>query len=85
MFTLFDQDEALRDYIISERREVAKETEERVARETEERVARETEERVAREMAQAMYQDRYPINVIAKYVRANPETIKKWLGLIPQT
>ena len=93
MFTLSDQEEALRDYIISERREVARETEERVARETEERVARETEERVAREteervareMAQAMYQDRYPIKVIAKYVRANPETVRKWLGLIPQT
>ncbi|MCD7751147.1 MAG: hypothetical protein LUI10_05335 [Lachnospiraceae bacterium] len=69
MFTLFDQDEALRDYIISEKRETA----------------REMEERVAREMAQAMYQDRYPIKVIAKYVRSNPETVRQWLGLNPQT
>ena len=69
MDMLFDQDEVLKDYIISERREVARETEERVARET----------------AQAMYQDRYPIKVIAKYVRSNPETVRKWLGLNPQT
>ena len=69
MDMLFDQDEVLKDYIISERREVARETEERVARET----------------AQAMYQDRYPIKVIAKCVRANPETVKQWLGLLPQT
>ncbi|MCD7842527.1 MAG: hypothetical protein LUG56_08685 [Lachnospiraceae bacterium] len=81
MFTLFDQDEVLKDYMISERREVA----EKVAKETEERVARETEERVAKEMAQAMYQDRYPIKVIAKYVRTNPETVRKWLGPLPQT
>ncbi len=81
MFTLFNQDEALRDYIISEKRETA----EKVARETEDRVTKETEERVARETSKAMYQDRYPIKVIAKYVRVDTKTIEKWLGMIPQT
>ncbi|MCD8130019.1 MAG: hypothetical protein LUE16_01860 [Lachnospiraceae bacterium] len=80
MDMLFDQDEALRDYIISERREVA----EKVAKETEERVARETKERVARETATTMYQDRQPIKKIAGYFRTDTETVEKWLGLVPQ-
>ncbi len=73
MDMLFDQDEVLKDYMISEKRELA------------EKVAKETEERVARETSKAMYQDRYPIKVIAKYVRADTKTIEKWLGLTPQT
>ncbi len=65
MFTLFDQDEVLRDYMISERREVAEE--------------------VARGAAKAMYQDGQLIKKIAQYVQADPKTVEKWLGMIPQT
>ncbi len=72
MFTLFDQEEVLRDFIASERREQAEETTREVTRE------------VTREAARALYENNVAIEVIAKSLKQNVRTIESWLGLVPQ-
>ncbi|MCD8131772.1 MAG: hypothetical protein LUE16_10965 [Lachnospiraceae bacterium] len=72
MFTLFDQEEVLRDFIASERREQAEET------------TREVTIEVTREAARAFYENDVAVEVIAKSLKQNVRTIESWLGLVPQ-
>ncbi|MCD7806889.1 MAG: hypothetical protein LUH19_06055 [Lachnospiraceae bacterium] len=72
MFTLFDQEEILKDFIASERREQAEET------------AREVTKEVTRETARALYENKVAIEIIAKSLKQNVRTIESWLGLAPQ-